>query len=118
MFVLSFKNGKNDPKRNSFVKCYMSLVEIKDFNAVINNKPFFDQPVKNKQEAYKKLIEMARNDDYTTENLLDYLYHQKYYKLIGIDLPRQTNTSIPQQINFTGKLEKDIVATISFIAEK
>ena len=32
---------------------------------------------------------MLRINDYTTENLLDYLYHQKYYKLIGIDLSRQ-----------------------------
>ena len=45
----------------------------------------FDQPVKNKQKAYEKLIEMSRNDAYTTGNLLDYLYHQNYYKLIGID---------------------------------
>ena len=44
----------------------MPLVEIKDFNALIDNKPFFDQPVKNKQEAYEKLIELSRNDDYTT----------------------------------------------------
>ena len=50
---------------------------------------------------------MSRNDEYTTRNLLDYLYHQNYYKLIGIDLSRQTNASIPQQINFVGKLEED-----------
>ena len=55
---------------------------------------------------------MPRNNDSTTEKLLDYLYHQKYHKLIGIDLSRQTNTSIPQQINFTGKLEKDDGATM------
>ena len=61
---------------------------------------------------------MSRNDDYTTGNLLDYLYHQKYYKLIGIDLSRQTNTSIPQQINFVGKLEEDDGATMFSIAEK
>ena len=30
----------------------MLFVEIKDFNALINNKPFFDQPVKNEQETY------------------------------------------------------------------
>ena len=54
---------------------------------------------------------MSRNYDYTTGNLLDYLYHQNYYKLIGIDLSRQANTSIPQQIHFTGKLE-DGSATI------
>ena len=29
---------------------------------------------------------MLRNDDYKTGNLLDYLYHQNYYKFIGIDL--------------------------------
>ena len=46
---------------------------------------------------------MSRNNDYTTGNLLDCLYHQKYYKLIGNDLARQPNTSILQKINFTGK---------------
>ena len=36
----------------------MPLVEIKDFNALVNNKPFFDQPVKNKQESYDKRIKV------------------------------------------------------------
>ena len=83
LFVFSFKNGNGDPTRHSFYKYYMSLVEIIYFNTLINSIPFFDQPVKNKQ-AYEKLIEMSRNDDYRTGNLLDYLYHQKYYKLIGM----------------------------------
>ena len=118
LLVLSFKNGNDDPTRNSFDEYYILLVEIKDFDALIDNKPLFDQPVKNKQELYKKLIEMSRNNDYATGTLLDYLYHQNYYKLIGIDLSRQTNMSIPQQINFAGKLEEDNGATIFFIAEK
>ena len=46
MFVLSFKNGNDDPKRDSFHKYCMPLAEIKDFNVLIDNKPFFDQPVK------------------------------------------------------------------------
>ena len=71
-------------------------MEIKDFNALIDNKTFFDQPVKDKQEAYENLLEMLRNDNSTTGNLLDYFYHQKYYKPIGIDLSRQKNTSIQQ----------------------
>ena len=79
---------------------------------------FFDQPVKQKQEAYEKLIEMARNNDYTTGDLLDYLYHQNYYQLIGKDLSRQTNTSISQHINFVGNLEQDNGVTVFFIAEK
>ena len=90
MFVLSFKNGNNDPTRNSFNDYYITLVEIKDSNVLIDGKPFFDQSVKNKQEVYEKLIKRSRNDDYTTGNLLDYLYHQNYYKLIGIDLSRKT----------------------------
>ena len=32
----------------------MTLVEIKDFNVLIDNKPFLDQPVKSKQEEYGK----------------------------------------------------------------
>ena len=39
-------------------------------------------------------------------------------KLIGIDLSRQTNTSIPQQIYFVGKLEEDDGATMFSITEK
>ena len=67
---------------------------------------------------YEKLIEISRNDDYTTGNLLDYYYHQNYYKIIGIDLSRQTNTSITQEINFKENLEKDDGVTMFFIDER
>ena len=53
---------------------------------------------------------------FTTGNLLHYLYHQKYYELIDINLSRQNNASIPQQIDFTGKLEEDDGAAMFFIA--
>ena len=56
---------------------------------------------------------MSRNKFYITGNLLkDYLYHQNYYIRIGIELSRQTNTSVPHQINFTEKLGKDDGATM------
>ena len=80
MFVISIKNGDNDPTRIYFDKYYMTLVETKDFNALFDNEPFSDQSVKNKQDAYEKHVEMSRNNYYTTGNLLDYLYHQNYYK--------------------------------------
>ena len=117
LFVLSSKNGNNDSTRYSFGKYCTPLVEIKDFNAFIDNKPFFDQLVKNKQEVYAKLTKMSRNDDYTTGNLLDYLYHQKYYKLIDIDY-QDKKKSISQQINFVEKLGEDDGATMFFVAEK
>ena len=119
LFVLSFKNGDDDLLRDSFNKYYRPLAKIKDFDELIDNKQFFQQPVKKKQEGYEKLIEMLRrNNGYATRNILDYLYHQNYYELIGIHWSRQTNTIIPQQINFTGKLEEDDSAAMIFVSEK
>ena len=65
-----------------------------------------------------KNIKMSRNNGYATRNLLDYSYHQNYCKPIAIDLSKQTNTTIPQQINFRGNLEENDGATMFFIVEK
>ena len=106
LFVISFKSDNDDPSRDSFDTYYIPLVEVIDFNALIDNKPIFDLPTKNKQEAYEKPVEMQRNDDYTTGSVSDIFYYQTFYKLIGIDLSRPINTSISHQINFTGKLNE------------
>ena len=75
-------------------------------------------PVKN-EEVYKKIIEMSRNNDYTTGNLLDFAYFKENYRLIAIDLSKQTKLKDPQQINFIGKLENQAHgATMFFIIEK
>ena len=87
---------------------------------LIYGKDFFDVPVKNKEEAYEKIIEISKNSDYTTGNLLDSEYFSKHYKLIAIDLSKQIelqNSNLKQQINFIGKLEDDR-ATMFFIIEK
>ena len=49
LFVLTFEN---EDDRTSFSKCYVPKVEIKDFIVLIVGKPFFEIPVKNKEEAY------------------------------------------------------------------
>ena len=69
LFVLSFEN-END--RASFSKHYVPNVQIKDFNVLIDGKCFFDISIKYDEETYKQIIEMGRNNDYTTGNLLDY----------------------------------------------
>ena len=74
-FVLSFEN-END--RTSFSKYYAPNVQIKDFNVLIDGKSFFDMPIKKKEEAYEQIIEMGRNNDYMTDNLLDYEYFSKH----------------------------------------
>ena len=63
-------------------------------------------PVKN-EEAYEKIIEMSRNNDYTTGNLLDFAYFKENYRLTAFDLSKQNELKDPQQINFIGKLENN-----------
>ena len=75
LFVLSFKNEED---KTSFSKYYKPKVEIKDFSVLIDGKSFFDVPVKN-TEAYEKIIDISKNSDYTTGNLLDYEYFSEHY---------------------------------------
>ena len=56
LFVLSFEN-END--RTSFSKYYVPKVEVQDFIVLIDGKPFFEIPVKNKEDAYEQNIEMS-----------------------------------------------------------
>ena len=76
-------------------------------------------PVKNEEEAYEKIIEMSRNNDCTTGNLLDFAYFKENYRLIAIDLSKQTKLKGSQEISFIGKLEnQNNGATMFFIIEK
>ena len=86
LFVLSFENEED---RTSFSKYYVTKVEIKDFNVLIDGKSFFYVPVKNKEEAHEKIMSISENNDYMTGNLLDYQYFSKHYKLTAITLSKQ-----------------------------
>ena len=55
LLFISFDNGDNDSVRNSFFEYYMSSREAKDFNILINNKSFFDKPVKSNKKHMKNL---------------------------------------------------------------
>ena len=114
LFVLSFWRTNQGDNRDSFSHYYVPSVEIKDFNVLIDRKSFFDLPVKNEEEAYEKIIEMSNNNDYTTGNLLDFAYFKENYKLIAIDLSKQTKLKDPQQISFIGKLENQAHGAIMF----
>ena len=118
LFVLSFEN-END--RISFSKYYVPKVEIKDFNVLTDGKLFFKIPVKNKEEAYEAIIEMSKNNDYTTGSLLGYEYFSKHYRLMTKDLSKQIeleNPDLKHQINFIGRLERIEGATMFFIEKK
>ena len=117
LFDLLFEN---EDDKTSFSKYYVPKAEIKDFNVLIDGKPFFEIPVKNKEEAYEQIIEMSKNNYYTTDNLLDYEYFKDHYKLIAIDLSKQIkleNPDLKQRTNFTGRIEENN-ATMFFIIQK
>ena len=78
-------------------------------------------PIENEKETYEQIVEMGRNNDYTTSNLLDYEYFSKHYKLIAIDLSKKIeleNPDLKQQINFIRRLKRLEGATMFFIIEK
>ena len=76
LIVLSFENEED---RALLSKYYTPKVEIKDFNVLIGGKKFFDVSITNKEEAYKKITEFSKSNDYTTDNLLDYVYFSKHF---------------------------------------
>ena len=117
LFVLSFTKIMQ-LITDRFSDYYAPNVEIKDFNLLIDGQSFIDLPEKNEQEAYEKIRDMGSNNVYTTGNLLDFVNFKENYKLIAIDLSKQTKLKDPQQISFIGKLKKDDGATMFFIIEK
>ena len=117
LFVLAYQTADD---RQSFSQFFLPRVMVKDYVVIIDKVAFFDLPIKTEEEAYEKIIDISKNNEYTTGNLLDYDYFKKRYKLIAIDLSKQQvlqeNEDLIQQINFIGKLEE--AANVFIIIEK
>ena len=117
LLVLAYQNADD---RQSFSQFYLPKVLVKDFNVIIDKLAFFDLPIKTEEEAYEKIIDICRNNEYTAGNLLDYDYFKKHYKLIAIDLNKQQvlqeNEDLIQQINFIGRLTEAV--NVFIIIEK
>ena len=117
MFVLAYQNADD---RQSYDEFYLPKAMVKDYNVIIDKLAFFDLPIKTEEEAYEKIIDISRNNEFTAGNFLDYDYFKKYHKLIAIDLSKQQvlqeNEDLIQQINFIGKLEE--AANVFIIIDK
>ena len=111
LFVLAYQNVDD---RQSYDEFYLPKVMVKDYNVIIDKLAFFDLLLKTEEEAYGKIIDISRNNEYATGNLLD------YDKLIAIDLSKQQvlqeNEDLIQQINFIGRLTE--AANVFIIIEK
>ena len=79
---------------------------------MIDSRNFFDQPINSMSKTYENIRKIAtgKGDDYTTGPLLDYSYLRKNYKMIAVDLSKQTefyaDPRAIQQINFTANLDR------------
>ena len=113
LFVLTFLNEED---RRSFSKYYTPTVEIKDYDVILDGEPFYEIPIKNKEETYKAITELIRNDLLRTGNEFNFEHFSTHCKLITIDLSKQKSDFKNQQINFIGKLQQD--AIILFITEE
>ena len=71
LFVLAHPIADN---RQSISNFYLSNVMVKDYTFIIDKLAFFDLPIKTEEEAYEKIIDIGRNNEYTTGNVLDYDY--------------------------------------------
>ena len=115
---------EDDNGQESLKEYYLPIVEIKDYNVMINGRNFFDQPIKNDLKTYDNTRKIAtcQGDNYTTGWLLDYPYFKKYYKLTAIDLSKQqkldANPKAIEQVNFTGSLDRAEGSTFYFIIQE
>ena len=79
----------NEEDRRSFSKYYTPTVEVKDYNVIIDGEPFYEIPIKNKEETYKPITGLIRNDLLRTGNGFNFDYFFEHFKLIAIYLSKQ-----------------------------
>ena len=123
IFVLLQFRNKTDKEVHT--DHYLSKMEIKDYNVMIDGRNFFNKPVKKDLRTDDNIRKIAtgQGDDYTNGFLLDNINFTEHYKLIVIDLSKQQKLDADpkgiQQINFTGNLESNaaIFFTIKEVKE-
>ena len=121
LFVLAFEG---DAQRIVHTGYYLPNVEVKNYNIMVNDENFFDQPIKNNKVTYENIRKIAtgKGDDYRTGCLLDYSYFVDTYKMIAVYLSKQqaldADPRAIQQINFTVNLERAGNTRVYFIFEE
>ena len=73
LFALAYKVEVDDDNnvidnRQSFSNFYLPNIMVKDYNVIIDKLAFFDLPVKTEEEAYEKIKDISKNNEYTTGN--------------------------------------------------
>ena len=104
LFVMAY--NRVEPTRNGQRKYYLSRIGLNKYNAIIDGRNFYDNPIERDIENYRELkkVMIGKGEDYTTGSLLDYNYFDKHYKLAAFDLSKQKELDADpraiQQIEF------------------
>ena len=113
LFVLPFAAANqeaNTANRDSYRRFYLPRTSTTNYNAMIDGRNFYDQPIKMDERQYDKLrkVTLGKGNDYTTGCLLDYAYFKRDYKIIAIDLSKQKELDADpraiQQTEFKGSV--------------
>ena len=122
LFVMAYNRGNGQPTRNGQRKYYLPRIGLNKYNAIIDGRNFYDNPIESDIEKYRELkkVMIGKGQDYTIGSLLDYNYFRKHYKLVAVDLSKQkeldSDPSAIQQIEFKYMLATN--STIYWVLEK
>ena len=113
LFVLAYDNtaGNNQVSVDSYKKYFLPRVKINNYDIEIDDRNFYDQPINDSIKQYDKVrkIPTGKGDDYTTGCLLDFDYFEKNYRIIAVDLNKQTALDADSRailhIIFTGEIK-------------
>ena len=107
LFVMEYDRADaNRATRDEQRKYYLPKVNLNKYNAIIDGRNFYDNPIENDTEKYRELkkVMIGKGEDYTTGSLLDYNYFKNHYKLVAVDLSKQKELAADpraiQQIEF------------------
>ena len=122
VFLMAYSGEANEPTRNGQQKYYLSRIDLKKYNVIIDGRNFYDNPIENDAEKYRELkkVMIGKGEDYTAGSLLDYSYFTKHYKLVAVDLSKQKELDADpraiQQIECKYMLQTN--STIYWVLEK
>ena len=91
LFALVHSNEDDGSKRFNTRRYYIPKSLIKNYNAIINGKNFYEQAIDTDTQRCEEIRKLTTGqcEDYTTGCLLDYDYIKYHYRLIAIDLSKQ-----------------------------
>ena len=122
LFVMAYSRVDNQSNRDSLQKFYLPRIDLQKYNAIIDGRNFYDNPIESDIEKYRELKKemIGKGEDYTTGYLLDCDHFNKHYELVAVDLSKQKELDADpraiQQTEFKYMLETN--STIYWVLEK